>query len=262
MIPQAYITEWGKSVRWQTPAQVEQDLVLSRALVEIFSNERLSKTLRFRGGTALYKLFFKKNLRYSEDLDFVQAEPGPIGEDIDAIRALLDPWLGEPRRKRGAGIVTLVYRFQSEVEGIPLRLKIEINTREHLQVFPLIEKEFSVHGSWFSEKAKINTYCLEELMGSKLRALYSRKKGRDLFDCWIALKEGEVDVAKTLRAFEYYIKYSGQVISKSDYQENLALKLEDPVFINDMTSLLVSGEIWDIDRAASLVLDEFVEGLL
>jgi len=45
MIPQAYITEWANQVPWQTNEQVEQDLVICRALVEIFSDEFLAKSL-------------------------------------------------------------------------------------------------------------------------------------------------------------------------------------------------------------------------
>jgi hypothetical protein len=52
MIPQAYITEWSQQVPWQTNEQVEQDLVISRALVEIYSDEWLAESLAFRGGRA------------------------------------------------------------------------------------------------------------------------------------------------------------------------------------------------------------------
>jgi predicted nucleotidyltransferase component of viral defense system len=38
-------------------SQVEQDLVISRALVELFSKDRIADALAFRGGTALYKLY-------------------------------------------------------------------------------------------------------------------------------------------------------------------------------------------------------------
>jgi hypothetical protein len=65
-------TEWRTFAPWSTDAQVEQDLILSRALVEIFSNPLLSKSLAFRGGTALHKLFIKPAARYSGDIDLVQ----------------------------------------------------------------------------------------------------------------------------------------------------------------------------------------------
>lgn len=51
MIPQAYITEWSAKVPWQTNEQVEQDLIICRALVEIFSDNFLADRLAFRGGT-------------------------------------------------------------------------------------------------------------------------------------------------------------------------------------------------------------------
>ncbi len=54
MIPRDYITEWRAQAPWIEEFQVEQDLVISRALVEIFSHPLLAKSLAFRGGTAIY----------------------------------------------------------------------------------------------------------------------------------------------------------------------------------------------------------------
>jgi hypothetical protein len=73
MIPEAAITHWRNVVPWPPDAQVEQDLILSRALVEMFGNPRLSKALLLRGGTALYKLGVLPPRRYSEDIDLVQS---------------------------------------------------------------------------------------------------------------------------------------------------------------------------------------------
>ncbi len=79
MIPRDYITEWRVEAPWVQDSQVEQDLVISRALVEIFSHPLLSKSLAFRGGTALYKLHIRPAARYSEDIDLVQIEAEPAG---------------------------------------------------------------------------------------------------------------------------------------------------------------------------------------
>lgn len=68
MIPRDYITEWRGNAPWVQDFQVEQDLVISRALVAIFSHPLLHDTLAFRGGTALYKLYLKPAARYSEDI--------------------------------------------------------------------------------------------------------------------------------------------------------------------------------------------------
>lgn len=137
MIPQAHITAWRAAAPWGDDAQVEQDLVLSRAVVEIFAEPALARALALRGGTALNKLFIQPPSRYSEDIDLVQARPGAIGDVLNAIRHQLDLWLGRPRRSSSEASVTLMYRFESEVPPVrPLRLKIEINTREHFAVRP------------------------------------------------------------------------------------------------------------------------------
>ena len=94
--------------------QVEQDLVICRALIDIFSNPLLKNALAFRGGTALYKLHLKPAARYSEDIDLVQVKAGAAGPMMQALRAVLDPGLGVPRWKQTEDRVTFVYRFDSE----------------------------------------------------------------------------------------------------------------------------------------------------
>lgn len=108
MIPRDYITEWRAQAPWVQDFQVEQDLVISRALVEIFAHPLLGESLAFRGGTALYKLHLKPPARYSEDIDLVQVHSGPAGPAMDALRAVLDPWLGAPRWKQSKGRVISV----------------------------------------------------------------------------------------------------------------------------------------------------------
>lgn len=240
MIENAAITHWRNKAPWQNDAQIEQDLVLSRALVEIFSVPLLKKNLAFRGGTALNKLYLPHSTRYSEDLDFVQIEPQPIGETIDSIRAVFDPWLGEPRRKRNEGRVVLVYRFDSEgLPSTPLRLKVEINTREHFSVLGYIQKQFQVENSWFSGSAQITCFHLEELLATKLRALYQRKKGRDLYDLYICNRIIEqLDFQEVYDCFKQYMSEEGINISRANFEENLYTKLSQDIFTKDIIPLL------------------------
>jgi hypothetical protein len=107
MIPRDYISEWRASAPWIQDSQVEQDLVISRALVDIFMHPLLSKSLAFRGGTALYKMHIKPAARYSEDIDLVQVTAEPIGPVLEALREKLDHWLGSPTWKQNEGRVTL-----------------------------------------------------------------------------------------------------------------------------------------------------------
>ena len=191
MIPRANITAWRQHAPWPGNEQVEQDLVLSRALISIFSNPILARYLVFRGGTALHKLLFERPWRYSEDIDLVQKEQGPIGSLVDALHASLDPWLGSPKWKTGAGRFTLTYRFETTFEPVSLmRLKIEINTREHGSFLPISSMAYEVDNPWFKGFAELQVNAGDELLGTKMRALYQRRKGRDLFDLWVALHSG------------------------------------------------------------------------
>lgn len=65
---------------------------------------------------------------------------------------------------------------------VPLRLKVETNTREHFALYGLQKAPFAVSSRWFEGACDIQTYALDELLGTKLRALYRRKQARDLFD--------------------------------------------------------------------------------
>ena len=103
MIPKAHITAWRAHAPWSTDAQVEQDLIISRAIVELFSEPLLSEHLAFRGGTALHKLYLAPPARYSEDIDLVQVKGGPIGAIMTGLRQKLDSWLGAPKRKQSEG---------------------------------------------------------------------------------------------------------------------------------------------------------------
>ena len=92
MIPEVFIENWRKIVPWQMNEQIQQDLMISRALIDLYNEPHVKEALVFRGGTALNKLFINPPARYSEDLDFVQKNAVPIGQTIDAIRAVLKPW--------------------------------------------------------------------------------------------------------------------------------------------------------------------------
>lgn len=129
MIPQNNIIEWSNIVSWRTNEQVEQDLVICRALVEIFSDDYLAEHLAFRGGTALHKLYLQPQPRYSEDIYLVQIQAEPIGQVLDRLRDVLG-FLGKARVEVGDMMATMKFRFESEIAPvIPMRLKIEINCR-------------------------------------------------------------------------------------------------------------------------------------
>lgn len=261
MIPQSYILEWSQHVPWKSNEQVEQDLVICRALVEIFSDEWLASKLAFRGGTALHKLYLHPPQRYSEDIDLVQISAEPFGPIIDRIRERL-LFLGEPQRKQKANNNTLYYRYESEFPPVHrLRLKVETNCREHFTILGLEKIPFNVESSYFDGKCGLTTYRLEELLGTKLRALYQRSKGRDLYDLYTALNlRPTLDIINLMECYHRYMDFSvDHPPSQREYILNLEAKMKDAYFLGDTKALLRPETSYDQNEAYDLIRKELIE---
>jgi hypothetical protein len=247
MIPAMNIVAWGNVVPWAEQRQVEQDLIISRALVALFSDPELQRKLRFRGGTALNKLHFPQPLRYSEDIDLVRTEAGPIGPVLDRVRALLEPWLGRAGFDQSPVAPKLRFRTEAEDEAAPIRLKVEINTRETEACDPPLSIPFRVENPWFSGAAEIATFSREEILATKLRALLQRNKDRDLFDLDQSLQTfAGLNPARIVECFGLYLKRSGVRISRAEAEQRMFAKLANPAFLTDLRPLLAA------DRAAQL----------
>lgn len=245
MIPKAYITEWSKNAPWISSNQIEQDLIIERALVEIFSHPDLSSQLAFRGGTALHKLFLKPQARYSEDIDLVQLQAGDIGPLLTLIRERLS-FLGKANYNSSEHSATLIYRYDSEFEPVTrMKLKIEINTREHFNVYDMLDFEYNLESSYHSGKCQIKTYSIEELLSTKLRALYQRSKGRDLFDLDYAAEKLKPDIKKIIEAFHKYLANEKLSVTSQAFIENMEQKILDNEFTGDITGLLRPGIQYD-----------------
>jgi predicted nucleotidyltransferase component of viral defense system len=260
MIPKAYITEWRNFLPWRSNEQIEQDLVICRALVEIFSDDYLREHLAFRGGTALHKLYLSPQPRYSEDIDLIQIKPEPIKETIMRIQEKLE-FLGKASTFQKQANNTLKFRFESEFAPVqPLRLKVEINCREHFTSLGMIEQEFAVESAWFKGACQIKTYKLEELLGTKLRALYQRRKGRDLYDIYKAFQQVELDTAKIIETYRKYMRFSVEhPPSRKQFLQNMEAKMLDAEFLGDTVALLRPTEEFDPAKAYELIKTELIE---
>lgn len=262
MIPRADIVAWRRLASWINDAQVEPDLIISRALVAIFQNPVLSERLAFRGGTALHKLYFDFPRRYSEDIDLVQIIAAPIGQIIDTLQQSLNGFLGAPRRKLTEQSVILTYRMESEgMPVVPMRLKVEINTREHFAVEGFRKHHFAVQSRWFKGDCMITTYTMEELLTTKLRALYQRRKGRDLFDLWLGIKAGKADAGRIIHIFKHYMEKEGQTVESMNYEKNLQEKMKHRGFLTDLDPLLPADAAYDVRDAYNFVRSQIIDQL-
>jgi predicted nucleotidyltransferase component of viral defense system len=261
MIPKPHIAKWQDHAPWKQFYQVEQDLVISRALVEIFSDDFLRENIAFRGGTALHKLYLNPAPRYSEDIDLVQIKAGPIKPIMERLKEVIT-FFEEPRKTqvKGHGAKAL-YRFTSEYEEIRLRLKLEINCKEHFNVLDWVDFPFEVESEWFSGKCEIRTYSINELLGTKLRALYQRSKGRDLFDLDYSRLNIELNIEEIINCFKEYTSFAtgNKPPSKKEFLFNIEEKEIDPDFTGDMEALLRPEITYNQEEAFAWLKKELIE---
>lgn len=244
MIPVAYLQEWSAKAPWPDSRQVEQDLIICRALCDLFNLPALKGKIAFRGGTAIHKLLFKQPLRYSEDIDLVQTRPEKIGATVDAIRDAL-AWLGKCSRAQAGHSMHLVFKFAPEAAPESrLKLKIEINTREQENLFGIRNYPFEVVSGWYQAKAQLASFEPEELFGTKLRALLQRHKNRDLFDLHEGLKQLAMAPDKLIACLDHYLALEGSPISRAVAEQRMLEKLTRSL-TEDIGPLLPAGVSFD-----------------
>jgi predicted nucleotidyltransferase component of viral defense system len=129
--------------------------------------------------------------------------------------------------------------------------------------FPWFEKKYRIENTWFTSTANVLTYSLEELMGTKLRALYQRKKGRDLYDYWYVKKHHALNGAAVIKIFQQYMAHGNQSVSRAEYEKNIFFKKMDSVFTNDITPLLAASFLseYDMHEALQMLLNDFASQL-
>jgi predicted nucleotidyltransferase component of viral defense system len=248
LIPNAYIQAWSIQAPWPDARQVEQDLIISRALCDLFNAPALQGKIAFRGGTAINKLLFKHPLRYSEDIDLVQTQAEPIGPMVDAIRSTLS-WLGKCNREQAGHSMHLVFKFSPEAElQTTLKLKVEINTREHTHLLGIKSYPFAVESDWYQGKTEIASFEPEELFATKLRALLQRRKNRDLFDLRHGLDQLAMDPDKLIACFDHYLALEGKPITRAIAEQRMLEKLTRSL-TEDIAPLLPAGIRFNDDDA-------------
>ncbi len=234
MITPADIAHWRTQVPWVSPENVEQDLVLSRLIVEIARHPLLGSELVFRGGTCFHKLWLDRPWRYSEDLDYVRRTEGGVGDVLDAIRAVAAN-VGFDDVRTQIGTHPKARLRSTFLSGQRLQIKVEMNTFERSPARPTVSRTYRVDSPWFTGEAEVPTFAIEELTATKIRALFQRSKGRDLFDLWLAVEHAGLTPEAIADCFDPY-RPQGWTVPRA--LENLAAKLDDHAFTTDVELLV------------------------
>ena len=126
------------------------------------------------------------------------------------------PWPDARQLEQAGHSMHLVFKFAPEAEPqATLKLKVEINTREHDSLLGIRIYPFALANDWYEGVADVASFEPEEIFGTKLRALLQRRKNRDLFDLHRGLEQIAIDPEKLIACFEHYLALEGNSITRA-----------------------------------------------
>lgn len=250
---------------------VEQDYLLSRAVAAIFEDTFLRAQVAMRGGTVLHKGHLVPASRYSEDIDLVLTGDRPAAHIKKALARVLAPLLGKPstsvlthihlavrNRVAKSEIIRTTYTYNPySSEAALAQLKIEVNISERQSFYPLVPIEITIPDDKGAiRQVSVVSYDLDEMLGTKLRALLQREQGRDLFDLWHAWKVSEqsnegikVDPARVGAAFRFYMEQEGSAFDSTEVRLELERRMSSKKFLSDMNNSLPVGRVYSPRQA-------------
>jgi predicted nucleotidyltransferase component of viral defense system len=256
-------------VPWPSQIQVEQDLLLCRAIVALFDDSFLQSQIAMRGGTLLHKVHLAPPSRYSDDIDLVVVGERPEGHIRKALNRVLKGVLGTPKQSvwhdlklairntvKPSRVLRMTYAVSSLTEpGKSLEVVVEANVTERTPYRPVVRIPFEFPFRDSVVRTQVNGYDIHEMLGTKLRALFQRRRGRDLFDLYwaLTLAKPPVDPAKVIGSFQHYLKLEGSVAGRSEFVALLDAHLADRGFCSDMNPLLRVGITYDPQQARDYV---------
>jgi predicted nucleotidyltransferase component of viral defense system len=138
-------------------------------------------------------------------------------------------------------------------------LKIEVNCREHFTIYGIQESTLAVDSEWFRGQVLLPSYDIAELLGTKMRALYQRRKGRDLFDLHYAMTQTNAEPSKIIAAWKYYMEEEGNAVSQLEFIDNMEKKMTDKDFLGDMRGLLRPNIVYEPENAYQFIKTELLE---
>ena len=107
------------------------------------------------------------------------------------------------------------------------------------------------------------TYQLDELLGTKLRALYQRRKGRDLYDLFKAISMEEVDIDKVICCYRQYLNFVvDHMPTYKEFIMNMAEKLKDDEFLGDTKNLLRHEDVFDPIQGYEMVKQRLIDKMI
>lgn len=271
MISTRELAAWRAHAPWSSDLMVEQDFLLSQVVAAIFDDDFLRGQVAMRGGTVLHKGHLAPASRYSEDIDLVLVGDRPASHIKKALARVVRPLLGEPSESvltdiqltvrnlvSRSKIIRTSYTYDpASREAALAQLKIEVNINEKRNLYPLVFIDIDVpDGQGGIRRLPVVSYDLDEMLGTKLRALLQREHGRDLFDLWRAWESScapgaqvVVDPVRVGAAFRFYMEQEGSSFNAAAVRDELERRMRSRKFVSDMDGFLRHGQFYSPQQA-------------
>lgn len=255
------IRKWAAEIGVADLAMAEIDLRLTDMLRKIYSDAFLSSRLYLKGGTAINKLYLQKIARLSVDLDFnsigtkeqVLAERGDVRNRI--ISMLNDQDHGYFIKKKNAYELTTIKAGYTPLFGKTRQyMKVEISNIERFPVLCPVVREVKIPVS--KDVIKINTYAVEEIMATKLRALYERLKGRDVYDLYF-LSSFDFDKTIVRKLLLYYFYRSKKIFNPNLFFKSIKGKFMSKKYVDDVSGFVKVDTQFSMEKGVRKILSFF-----
>ena len=225
--------------------QIEKDYVLSWILQGIAQHEQLSKSIVFKGGTVLKKIYFN-DYRFSEDLDFTLLNNDASSGSAQATNEQIFTWFKETfeyvleeanirleiidnneyedaRLPDGQGGINFYISYTGPLggQGNNKKVKVDISRTEKLEFKPAMQTLLLGYSDLTEHQ--LLSYTLEEVLVEKMRTVMQRMQARDFYDIWYLLEQQGMDVNFYVK--EFVNKCSSKKLNPADFQKKLAERL-------------------------------------
>ncbi len=211
--------------------QIEKDYILSWILQGIAQYENLAKSIVFKGGTVLKKVYFE-DYRFSEDLDFTLLDDTISNEQIFEWFATVFEYIQEEanipleiindNEHQDGGINFYIsYIGPLGGQGNHKKVKIDISRSERL-AFETAKRDVIITYS-DQEEHQLLSYSLEEVLVEKLRSVMQRMQARDFYDIWYLLEIHGMDIGFFIN--EFRIKCENKGLKPADFHYKLEQRL-------------------------------------
>ncbi len=196
----------------------EKDYFLA-VVMQIIAESKLSETLVFKGGTAIYHCYLDQ-LRFSEDLDFTSLDQNISVTDLKNIFQSYDIFEVKKMYKSGATLKIERLKYTGILDT-PNSIKFEVDKLQNVYL-PFVKKNYK--NAWGLE-FEVNVMNPVEICAEKIRACNDRFRYRDFYDLYMMVSNLKININDAILLIPK--KEIRKAITKDNVTRNFELALQE-----------------------------------